>query len=125
MQTILLALEFKHSVQTLVDKTLEFAQLLNAQIHLIHVQDENNPDSKITELKEIQDVFVGHDFKCTISEKSGDVIDVILSEAADIEASYIIIGTRQHGRMHHLYFANAKEVLADLTPCPLLIVPHD
>ena len=53
----------------------------------------------------------------------GPTVDKILFEADQFQADVIVIGTHEHGLLHHLVFGSVRESLLAQAPCPVLVVP--
>ncbi len=61
--------------------------------------------------------------KVSLHEPTGSVADEILTEAAAIEADFIVMGTHGHGVMHHLLVGSATKGVLKHANRPVLLVP--
>ena len=61
--------------------------------------------------------------KVSLHEPTGSVADEILTEAAAIEADFIVMGTHGHGAMYHLLVGSATKGVLKHATRPVLLVP--
>jgi nucleotide-binding universal stress UspA family protein len=53
----------------------------------------------------------------------GDVADQVAGVARDVNATYIVVGTRGRGQLARLILGDTTQNILQRTPCPVLVVP--
>lgn len=63
------------------------------------------------------------DVPVTIRIVEGGVEDQVTRVAADLGASYIVVGTRGRGHVARLILGDTTQSILQRTPCPVVVVP--
>lgn len=63
------------------------------------------------------------DLPVTIRIVEGDVADQVTQVAADVNAFYIVVGTRGRGPVARLILGDTTQSILQRTPCPVVVVP--
>lgn len=134
---ILLAVDLRHDVRHLLQRTGKFALRLGAALHLVSVlplpdgmSSDGEPD-KMPELKretfsyldQLASSLPGSVGECMV--ECGPVAPQILAAAARVNADLLVLGSRQKpGLMAWLQESTAQKLLPELS-CDLLILDED
>lgn len=142
MKTILLALDFSDVTPKLVTKAIEYANVFNAEIYIIHTETPSqytfqpemsgvvfshfisaNKNSDLNALQLIEKQIASENIKVTSILLEGNPADTILETAKEKNTDLIIIGTHEHGAFCHILFGSTRESVIKQTKCPVLVVP--
>jgi nucleotide-binding universal stress UspA family protein len=106
-----------------VASELQALQVGGAEAGIDPVTERERIDRRINdELREFIDAhFKDHEFSVRIVE--GDVADQVAGVARDVNATYIVVGTRGRGQLARLILGDTTQSILQRTPCPVLVVP--
>ena len=147
---IVAAIDFSDITPRLLEQTTTLSKALDAELYLIHVA-EPNPDhiaydydpatvytvdstevrSSIAErfhqehkaLQEYAQNMRYQDINCTALMIQGVTVDLLLKEAARLEANFIIAGTHGKGLISQLLLGSISEQLIKQATIPIHLVP--
>ncbi len=147
---LLTAIDFSDITPRLLEETTLLAKALSAEVFLIHVA-EPNPDhiaydydpatvytvdadevrKSIAErfhhehktLQEYSEAMREQGINCTALMIQGVTVDLLLKEAARLEASFIVAGTHGKGLISQLLLGSISEQLIRQTTIPVHLVP--
>jgi nucleotide-binding universal stress UspA family protein len=74
------------------------------------------------ELREFIDMHM-KDLQFDVRIVEGDVAEKISEVARDVEAAYIVVGTRGRGGLARLILGDTTQSILQRTPCPVIVVP--
>jgi len=138
IQAILVPLDFSRASMQALKYAIPLAEGFHAAIHLVHVQptDELTAISRagglmlscadsialmqdrLDEVQRKQDVRFWPD-NCHVT--SGRPFEEICKLAREIKADLIVLPTRGHGRLKHVFLGSTAERVVRYAPCPVLI----
>jgi nucleotide-binding universal stress UspA family protein len=106
-----------------VASELQALQVGGAEAGIDPVTERERIDRRINdELREFIDSHLkDHEFSVRIVE--GDVADQVAAVASDVNATYIVVGTRGRGQLARLILGDTTQSILQRTPCPVLVVP--
>jgi nucleotide-binding universal stress UspA family protein len=116
---------------------IELAHLLNARIHIVHIItiDDYGIDPDSDEFERTRDRNVAHerstitdtltrtDIAWTYHEERGDPAHQLASLAAEVDASFIIVGATSRGMLHTLLSGSVPNRLLHVQGRPVIVVP--
>jgi nucleotide-binding universal stress UspA family protein len=53
----------------------------------------------------------------------GDVAECVAAVAAEVSATYVVVGTRGRGQLARLILGDTTQSILQRTPCPVIVVP--
>lgn len=56
-------------------------------------------------------------------EEGGDVAEIVTRVAGEVQAHYLIVGTRGRGQLARLILGDTTQTILQRTPCPVVVVP--
>ena|ERR1700754_2575128 len=151
IKTILVSTDFSEYAQVALEEACELAELLNASLHVLHVQDESSlriaikeslldtcqTDEEIRAAVErlTQERFARMfaQANCALADithlsRRGEAAAQTLAYARQIAADMIVIGRRGEGVLSNLLasvLGSVAEAIIRKSPCPVLLVRRD
>jgi universal stress protein A len=151
INTILVSTDFSENAQVAFEKACELARLTNAQLHVLHVQDESSLRVAIKEglldscdtdeaIRAAVEQLTKERFSEMLAQadcgerdvirlsRRGDAAGQTLSYAKEIRADLIVIGRHGEGVLSNIISAvlgSVAEVIIRKSPCPVLVVRRD
>ena len=84
-------------------------------------QEEKRTRSRLNEIKSYLEQSA---IKTQAVQLSGDIAEMILTQAEKFEADIILVGAHDHGPLYHLFFGSVRESLVRSAKCPILVIPE-
>lgn len=145
MKRIILPIDFSGKTDLLLEKAMEFAQLINGKISLIHVAPSDlgyalgdvgfqyYPEIEQHEIKEellqlnvLQQRVLDKNIECDHYLKQGISREVILEYAKELSADFIVMGSHGRSGMYDVFVGSLTKELTKNSPIPVLVIPiHD
>jgi nucleotide-binding universal stress UspA family protein len=142
VRTILAAIDFSPVSTAVVDLAASLAETFSAKLTLVHVAApdpafigyEPGPqtvrDARAHELRaehgDLQEIAKGlrnREIAAHALMIQGPSVEKILSEATQIEADLIVVGSHGHGALHRALLGSVSEGILRGARCPVLVVP--
>ena len=123
MSEILVATDFSDGARRALAVGANYARLMHARIHLLHVSAAAGMDA----MQPLADVTAatGRDVSMTIVGKSGDPAEEIIRYAAAHSIDLIVMGTHGRTGFTRVLLGSVVERVLRGAPCPVLVVsPH-
>lgn len=141
IRTILVPTDFSESAHDATARAFDLAAVLGAQVHLLHAY-------SIPPVPDAMGMGVGVDLLGPIEEaaqreltaltqryrarpefggaqlKLGDARELIVSQAGQLPADLIVMGTHGRRGFQHLLLGSVAEAVVRHAPCPVLVVPR-
>ena len=141
LEHILVATDFSDSSSTAVGYAAALAHSLRARLHLVHVLEEpfaasgpyewHLPDTPARREERYERALsrltqaaagVGDLIDASVEVRSGQVTRALAQAAIDYGADLIVLGTRGHAGLHHLFDGDRSQRLQRITGRPILTV---
>ncbi len=143
MQHILVPVDLSEISETVVRQGICLAQSGLSKIHLLHVlpptnYSPNNIDRKLLraeiakelraerrELSALADTIRRERIPVFPYHARGIASNTIISESRRIHASYIVMGTHQHGSVYRMLLGGTGSRVQHAASCPVILVPPE
>lgn len=144
MKAILIPMDFSDVSNAVIDTTLKLGKAFQSSITLLHVAEPEpdligyEPGPPIAREELAQRFHAAHrkleDYKKPFEEAGlkvqallvqGFPVKKILSQAAKIDASMIVVGSHGHGAIYNLLVGSVTEGLLKKSRIPVLVVPSN
>ncbi|MEO1262349.1 MAG: universal stress protein [Bacteroidota bacterium] len=142
MKNIFLALDFEEKALLLIEHAVNLGKCFNAKIWIVHIA-APEPDfvgfdvgPQYIRDKRAEELRVEHRYlQATAKELikqgldaealliQGPTVEMILEEAAQLEADIIVLGSHDRGFLHNALYGNTAKRLVNESKIPLYIVP--
>jgi nucleotide-binding universal stress UspA family protein len=74
------------------------------------------------ELREFIDAHL-RDLPFDVRIVEGDVAEEVAAVAREVDAAYVVVGTRGRGQLARLILGDTTQSILQRTPCPVIVVP--
>jgi nucleotide-binding universal stress UspA family protein len=74
-------------------------------------------------IQQYAEEFRQQDLKCTALMVQGGTVELLLKEAADLKADFIVVGTHGKGMFSQLLLGSVSEELIKKSPIPIHVIP--
>jgi nucleotide-binding universal stress UspA family protein len=118
---ILIATDFSDSAEAAFDVAVDYARVLHARLHLLHVFAAS--EVEVTGLLADAAANAGPDVPVTVAGAGGDPADVILEYAARHPIDLIVVGSHGRTGMSRALLGSVAERVVRGARCPVLVVP--
>lgn len=144
MKTILVCIDFSPLTDRILDTAKGMAQCMSNGLHLVHVQPEkspvptavvSNPDSsrgksealtrrkEVAQLEKICQRLKDEGIETTWATPSGKIHEILIHEAKEHNAQFVVMGSHGNGAMHHLVVGSVAAGVLKGLGLPVVLVP--
>jgi len=141
MASIMLCVDFSKLTKRTVEAAVDLSRALELPIHVVHVRtgasgtkhvvtSERYKSMRAKEVADEQQAFTtvveaieATGVPVTSHVSGGDIVDVLVAQARNVEARYIVMGSHGTGAMHHLVVGSVAGGVLDRLDTPVLLVP--
>lgn len=143
-QKILVPIDFSEFNQIVIAKAVEYAQLVQAEITLIHVAtldlgvivsetgftylpelEENALQEESDQLEISQKEIQQKGIPCEFIIKQGIPADMIIQESKNMGANLIVIGSLGHNTLYNMLIGSVASDVIKHTTVPILVIPKE
>lgn len=142
MKRIILPIDFSAKTDLLLNKAIDFAQLVQGQISLIHVApadlgyalgdvgfqyypeiEQHEIKEELLALSDLQQRVLDNGVQCDHYLKQGLAREVILEYAKELNAHFIVMGSHGRSGMYDVFVGSLTKELTKVSPIPVLVIP--
>lgn len=143
-QKILVPIDFSEFNQIVIAKAVEYAQLVQAEITLIHVAtldlgvivsetgftylpelEENALQEESDQLEISQKEIQQKGIPCEFIIKQGIPAEMIIQESKNMGANLIVIGSLGHNTLYNMLIGSVASDVIKHTTVPILVIPKE
>lgn len=142
MKRILVAVDFSDVTEAVIVKSVELAKAFGSKVCIVHIEMpdpeyvgygigplyvRNGVAQQLQEGKQVlhslSSAFDEEGIECKCLQMQGMTTDLILMEAVRFKADLLVVGSHEHGVLHHLFLGSVRENIIARAHCPVLVVP--
>lgn len=142
MKTILAPVDFSAVTGRVVEQASELAKALGAAVELFHAiappinvvtyempvdsfakEIEFAKEKAATKLAELRRSVEAQGLDCTTKFTQGNAVTLILDEARQLPAAFLVMGAHGHGALYELLAGSTTHGVLHRAPCPVVILP--
>ena len=142
MASIMLCVDFSRLTRRTVEAAMDLGRALQLPIHVVHVQtgatgmkhvvtSEKYGSLRAKEVANEQQAFGSivstvktTGLPVTSHIARGDIVDILVTQAREVDASYIVMGSHGNGAMYHLVVGSVAGGVLKEIDTPVLLVPR-
>ena len=139
---ILAAVDFSSITDQVLDEAVRLAKAMHLPLQLLHVAAvkpepgfdefaETHHDLTETWMGRLRKQLEGYRKKAgaegleaTATVFSGIPVEVILREVNRLEATFLVLGSRGHGKLHYLLAGSVCQSMLRRATCPVVVIPE-
>lgn len=114
-------------------KALEFAQMFNAQIHILYINDSqagyrhptDHEDAVALKVRNIAPAELLEKAKITYAVSKGELDSEILKYSEENNIDLIITGHKRRNKLYYALFDSPDENIIDAVNLPVLVIPDN
>jgi nucleotide-binding universal stress UspA family protein len=114
-------------------KALEFAQIFNAHVHILYINDSqagyrhptDHEDAVALKVKEIAPVELLESAKITYAVSKGDLASEIVKYSEENNIDLIITGHKRRNKLYYAFFDSPDEDIIETINLPVLVIPEN
>lgn len=144
MFTILVPIDFSDFNRKVINKAIEHARLVNGKLYLIHVAtldlgvivsetgftylpelEETVLNDEAEKMNELKALVESYGITCETIIRQGVPVDVIVSEAKQLNADLIVIGSLGHNSLYNMFIGSVASDVIKYSTVPLLVIPKE
>ena len=114
-------------------KALKFAQMFNAQVHILYINDSQagyrHPtdweEAVAIKVREIASAELLKQAKITYAASKGDLDSEIVKYSRENNIDLIITGHKRRNKLYYALFSSPDENIIDTINLPVLVIPEN
>ena len=114
-------------------KALEFAQMFNAQVHILYINDSqagyrhptDREDAVAIKVREIAPAELLKQAKITYAVSKGNLDSEIVKYSQENNIDLIITGHKHRNKLYYALFSSPDENIIDTINLPVLVIPEN
>ena len=114
-------------------KALEFAQMFNAQVHILYINDSqagyrhptDHEDAVALKVRKIVPAELLKQAKITYAVSKGDLDSEIVKYSEENNIDLIITGHKRRNKLYYVLFDSPDEDIIETINLPVLVIPEN
>ena len=114
-------------------KALEFAQMFNAQVHILYINDSqagyrhptDHEDAVALKVRKIVPAELLKQAKITYAVSKGDLAAEIVKYSEENNIDLIITGHKRRNKLYYVLFDSPDEDIIEAINLPVLVIPEN
>ena len=114
-------------------KALEFAQMFNAQVHILYINDSqagyrhptDHEDAVALKVRKIAPAELLKQAKITYAVSKGDLAAEIVKYSEENNIDLIITGHKRRNKLYYVLFDSPDEDIIETINLPVLVIPEN
>ena len=114
-------------------KALEFAQMFNAQVHILYINDSqagyrhpmDREEAVAIKVREIAPAELLEQAKITYAVSKGNLDSEIVKYSRENNIDLIITGHKRRNKLYYALFSSPDENIIDTINFPVLVIPEN
>jgi nucleotide-binding universal stress UspA family protein len=147
MKRIIAAVDFTDVTEDVIDTAVELCRSTGARLYLLHTAKPQTPAStyldpmvpggipvmidtsalereRLRQLEAMTDRLRRDQIDVKTLYLEGAAAELIADTVEATQADLVVLGSHDHGSLHHLLFGSVREQLLQRGTCPVLVVPR-